>query len=39
LLAGALAFISVLSLPFALEKLVPMLAGAVDGDTETEAAG
>ncbi len=35
-LAGALAFISVLSLPFTLEKLVPMLAAAVDGDPETE---
>jgi iron complex transport system substrate-binding protein len=36
-LAGALSFSTVLSLPFALDGLVPMLAAAVDGDPETEA--
>jgi iron complex transport system substrate-binding protein len=36
-LSGALSFGSVLSLPFALDEIVPMLAAAVDGDPETEA--
>ena len=36
-LSGALSFGSVLSLPFALDELVPRLAAAVDGDPETEA--
>ena len=35
-LAGALSFSTVLSLPFALDGLVPQLAAAVDGDPETE---
>ncbi len=35
-LAAALAFISVLSLPFVLDTLVPMLAAAIDGDPETQ---
>ncbi len=35
-LSGALSFGSVLSLPFALDELVPRLAAAVDGDPETE---
>jgi iron complex transport system substrate-binding protein len=34
-LAGALALISVLSLPYAIERLVPELAAAVDGDPAT----
>jgi iron complex transport system substrate-binding protein len=33
--AGGLALISVLSLPFVIERLVPMLAAAVDGDPAT----
>jgi iron complex transport system substrate-binding protein len=37
-LSGALSFGSVLSLPFALDEIVPMLAAAVDGDPETEVA-
>lgn len=36
-LAGALSFSTVLSLPFLLDKLVPQLAAAVDGDSKTEA--
>jgi iron complex transport system substrate-binding protein len=36
-LSGALSFGSVLSLPFALDELVPRLAAAVDGDPETGA--
>lgn len=36
--AGALSFSTVLSLPFALDELVPQLAAAVDGDLATEAA-
>lgn len=36
-LAGALSFSTVLSLPFLLDKLVPQLAAAVDGDPSTEA--
>lgn len=36
-LSGALTWSTVLSLPFAIEKLAPMLAAAVDGDPETEA--
>ncbi|MFC7330367.1 ABC transporter substrate-binding protein [Marinactinospora rubrisoli] len=35
---GALSFGSVLSLPFALDELVPRLADLIDGDPETEAA-
>lgn len=35
-LGGALAFSTVLSLPFALDKLVPMLAAAADGDPATK---
>lgn len=35
-LAGALSFSTVLSLPFALDGLTPMLAAAVDGDPRTE---
>lgn len=35
-LAGALSFSSVLSLPFLLDELVPMIAAAVDGDPTTE---
>jgi iron complex transport system substrate-binding protein len=34
-LAGGLALISVLSLPYVVERLVPMLAAAVDGDPAT----
>jgi iron complex transport system substrate-binding protein len=34
ILSGALSFGSVLSLPFALDELVPRLAAAVDGDPE-----
>lgn len=34
-LVGALAFGSVLSLPFALDRIVPMLAAALDGDPTT----
>lgn len=34
-LASALAFSTVLSLPFALDGLVPMLAAAIDGDPDT----
>lgn len=37
-LSGALSFGTVLSLPFALDELVPRLAAAVDGDPETTAA-
>jgi iron complex transport system substrate-binding protein len=33
--AGGLALISVLSLPFVIERLVPMLTAAVDGDPDT----
>jgi iron complex transport system substrate-binding protein len=33
--AGGLALISVLSLPFVIERIVPMLAAAVDGDPDT----
>ena len=36
-LSGALSFGSVLSLPFALDELVPRLAAAADGDPETAA--
>ena len=36
-LAAALALISVLSLPLALDRLVPMLAAAVDGNPATVA--
>ena len=36
-LAGALSFSTVLSLPFLLDKLVPQLAAAVDGDSKTKA--
>jgi len=36
-LSGALSFGSALSLPFALDELVPMLAAAVDGDPDTRA--
>lgn len=35
-IAGALSFSTVLSLPFALDRLTPMLAAAIDGDTATE---
>lgn len=35
-LSGALTWSSVLSIPYALENLAPMLAAAVDGDPETE---
>ncbi len=35
-LGGALAFSTVLSLPFALDRLVPMLTAAVDGDPTTK---
>ena len=35
---GALSFSTVLSLPYAVDELVPMLAAAVDGDPETEVA-
>jgi len=35
-LPQALAFSSVLSLPFLLDGLVPMLAAAIDGDPTTE---
>ncbi|MDP8931051.1 MAG: ABC transporter substrate-binding protein, partial [Actinomycetota bacterium] len=35
-LAGALSFSTVLSLPFALDQLVPQLFAAVDGDPATE---
>lgn len=34
--AGALTWSTVLSIPFAIDALVPMLAGAVDGDPTTE---
>lgn len=34
-LAGAIAFSSVLSLPYAIDRLVPLLAAAVDGDPAT----
>lgn len=37
--AAAISFSSVLSLPYAVEELVPRLAAAVDGDPATEAAG
>lgn len=36
LLAGALSFSTVLSLPFALDELVPRFAAAIDGDTATK---
>ncbi len=36
---GALSFSTVLSIPFALERLVPMIEAAVDGDPTTEVAG
>ncbi|HEY8476280.1 MAG TPA: iron-siderophore ABC transporter substrate-binding protein [Chloroflexota bacterium] len=36
-LYGALSFSTVLSLPFAVDRLVPMLAAAVDGDPDTPA--
>jgi iron complex transport system substrate-binding protein len=35
-LGGATSFVSVLSLPFLLDGLVPLLAAAVDGDTSTK---
>jgi iron complex transport system substrate-binding protein len=35
ILAGGLALISVLSLPFVLDQLVPKLAAAIDGDPAT----
>jgi iron complex transport system substrate-binding protein len=35
-LGGATSFVSVLSLPYLLDGLVPMLAAAVDGDPSTE---
>ena len=35
-LGGATSFVSVLSLPYLLDGLVPMLAAAVDGDPATE---
>lgn len=35
-LGGATSFVSVLSMPFLLDGLVPMLAAAVDGDPSTE---
>lgn len=35
-LSGALTWSSVLSIPYALENLLPILAAAVDGDPETE---
>ncbi len=35
-LGGATSFVSVVSLPFLLDGLVPMLAAAVDGDPKTE---
>ncbi len=35
-LSGALTWSSVLSLPYALDRIAPMLAAAVDGDPETE---
>lgn len=38
-LAAGLAFISVLSLPFVLEELVPSLAAAIDGNPATTADG
>ena len=34
-LGGATSFVTVLSLPYLLEGLTPMLAAAIDGDTET----
>ncbi len=37
-LGGATSFVSVLSLPFLLDGLVPMLAAAIDGDPNTNAA-
>jgi iron complex transport system substrate-binding protein len=39
MLAGALALISVLSLPFVIDQLAPKLAAAVDGDPTTEVPG
>jgi iron complex transport system substrate-binding protein len=33
---GALAFGSVLSLPYALDRIVPMLVAALDGDPATD---
>lgn len=36
MVATGLAFISVLSLPFVIDRLVPMLAAAVDGDPATQ---
>ena len=35
-LGGATSFVSVLSLPYLLDGLVPMLSAAVDGDPATE---
>lgn len=35
-LGGATSFVSVLSLPFLLDGIVPMLAAAVDGNPETK---
>jgi iron complex transport system substrate-binding protein len=35
-IAGALSFSTVLSLPFALDRLTPMLAAVIDGDPATE---
>ena len=34
-LGGATSFVTVLSLPYLIEGLTPMLAAAIDGDTET----
>jgi iron complex transport system substrate-binding protein len=34
-LGGATSFVTVLSLPYLLEGLTPMLAAAIDGDSET----
>lgn len=37
-LTGAISFSTVLSIPFAIDGFVPMLAADVDGDPETEVA-